>query len=266
MTTDHFAEEVEIAEKAAREAGEIIMALYGKDYPIDHKGKNNPVTAADLEANRKIHEIVLGRFPEDGWLSEENQDNPKRLAISRVWIVDPIDGTKEFIEGIPQFAVSIALVVDGEPTVGVVYNPVKGEFYRAAKSVGATLNGRPIRVSSREKIDGASLLISRSEPRRRFEVFTGVCRLKPVGSIAYRLALAAAGEGDGSLTFRLIHEWDICAGVLIVEEAGGMVMNGGGKKMVFNQKETTCRGVVASNEVLAPIIQEMSAQEMSQRK
>jgi myo-inositol-1(or 4)-monophosphatase len=266
MSVDHFAEEIEVAERAAREAGDVIMALYGKDYRIEEKGKNNPVTTADLEANRKIHEIVLGRYPEDGWLSEENKDNPKRLANLRVWIVDPIDGTKEFIEGIPQFAVSIALVVDGDPAVGVVYNPVKEELYRAAKGLGATLNGRPIRVSSRDTIDGASLLISRSEPRRRFEAFAGMCRLEPVGSIAYRLALAAAGEGDGSLTFRLIHEWDICAGVLIVEEAGGMVMNGGGKKMVFNQKETTCRGVVASNEALAPIIQEMSAQEMSQRK
>jgi len=120
MSTDHFAEEVEIAEKAAREAGEIIMALYGKDYRIEEKGKNNPVTTADLEANRKIHEILLGRFPADGWLSEENNDNAERLAISRVWVIDPIDGTKEFIEGVPQFAVSIALVVDGDPTVGVV--------------------------------------------------------------------------------------------------------------------------------------------------
>ena len=224
------------------------------------------MTTADLEANRKIHEILLGRFPADGWLSEENNDNAERLAISRVWVIDPIDGTKEFIEGVPQFAVSIALVVDGDPTVGVVYNPVKEELYRAVKGVGATLNGRPIRVSSRERIDGASLLISRSEPRRRFEAFTGVCHLKPVGSIAYRLALAAAGEGDGSLTFRLIHEWEICAGVLLVEEGGGMVMNGGGKKFVFNQKEATCRGVVASNETLAPTIQEMSARAMSQKR
>jgi myo-inositol-1(or 4)-monophosphatase len=266
MSADHFAEEMEVAEKAATEAGKIIMALYGKDYRIEQKSKNNPVTAADLEANRKIHEIILGRYPEDGWLSEENKDNPKRLAVSRVWVIDPIDGTKEFIEGIPQFAVSIALVEDGRAVVGVVYNPVEEEFYRAAKGAGATLNGRSIRVSSREKAEGASLLTSRSEPRGKFESFAAICRLKAVGSIAYRLALIAAGRGDGTLTFRSIHEWDICAGVVMVEEAGGLVMNGSGKRMMFNQKDAVCHGMIASNEVLTPVLQVMWAEAMSQGK
>ena len=118
MTADHpYREELATAEEAVREAGSIVMGLFRGKFDIREKSKNNPVTTADIEANRKIREIITGRFPTDGWLSEEDQDNPKRLGSSRIWIIDPIDGTKEFIEGVPQFAVSIGFVVDGRPTV-----------------------------------------------------------------------------------------------------------------------------------------------------
>ncbi len=250
-----FSEELETAERAAREAGWIIMALYGKDYRIEEKGKGNPVTTADLEANRKIQEIIRNRYPGDGWLSEEDKDNLERLTVSRVWVVDPIDGTKEFIEGIPQFAVSIGLVVEGRPVLGVVYNPVKEKLFRASKGEGATLNGGPIRVSLREDVKGALLLVSRSEPRGKFRSFSDLCCLEAVGSIAYRLAQVAAGEGDGTLTFRSLREWDVCAGTLIVEEAGGVVMGGDGRRLVFNQQDTRYRGIIASNEVLAQSLQ-----------
>ncbi len=263
---NHFSEEVRTAEKAAREAGWIIMALYGKDYRIEEKGKGNPVTTADLEANRKIREIILGSYPGDGWLSEEDKDNLQRLDASRVWVVDPIDGTKEFIAGVPQFAVSIGLVMGGQPILGVVYNPVEEKLYRAVKGCGALLNGRPIRVSLREEVQGASLLVSRSEPRRKFQSFADLCRLEPVGSIAYRLARVAAGEGDGTLTFRSLHEWDVCAGVVIVEEAGGVVVDGNGKGLVFNQQDTSYRGIVASNEILTQTLKGMLAEVLNDKR
>ena len=263
---NHFFEELETAEKAVREAGCIIMALYGKDYRIEEKGKGNPVTTADLEANSKIREVIRGRYPEDGWLSEEDKDNQKRLKASRVWVVDPIDGTKEFIAGVPQFAVSVGLVVDGHPMLGIVYNPVEDKLYRAVKGCGALLNDHPIRVSSREEVQGASLLVSRSEPRRRFQLFADICRLEPMGSIAYRLAKVAEGKGDGTLTFRSLHEWDVCAGVLIVKEAGGVVVDGGGKGLVFNQQDTLYLGIVASNEILTQTLQGMLAKIMSERR
>lgn len=261
---NHFTKELETAERAAREAGEIIMALYGKDYRITEKGKGNPVTTADLEANRRLQEIILGRFPEDGWLSEEDQDNLKRLDTARVWVIDPIDGTKEFIAGIPQFAVSVGLVVKGRPMLGVVYNPAEKELYRAVKGGGALVNGDPIRVSLREEVKGASLLVSRSEPRRKFVRFAETCRLEPVGSIAYRLAKVARGKGDATLTFRSLHEWDVCAGVLIVQEAGGVVMDAAGRRLLFNQPEAVYRGIVASNGVLAQILQDMLAKALSE--
>ena len=184
-------------------------------------------------------------FPADGWLSEEDQDNPERLALSRVWVVDPIDGTKEFIEGVPQFAISIAFVVDGRPQVAIVYNPAKERFYKAALGQGAFLNDETIHVSSRRDINGASLLVSRSEPQRKFQIFVDHCAIRPVGSIAYRLAKVAGGDGDATITFRNIHEWDICAGVLMVEEAGGKVVDGEGKPMRFNRELPKHRGVVA---------------------
>jgi len=261
-----FSEELEIAVRAAKEAGAIIMVLFGKDYRIEEKSKGNPVTTADLEANRKIREIIRGRYPEDGWLSEEDKDDLRRLGSSRVWVVDPIDGTKEFIAGVPQFAVSVGLVVEGQPVLGIVYNPVKEKLYRAVKGCGAFLNDQPIHISQREKMEGAFLLVSRSEPRRKFQPFADLCRLEPIGSIAYRLAMVAAGEGDGTLTFRSLHEWDVCAGALIVEEAGGVVVNGGGRGLVFNQEDTRYRGIVASNEILTQSLQGMLARILAEKR
>jgi myo-inositol-1(or 4)-monophosphatase len=266
ISQNQFSEELETAREAVGVAGSIIMALYGKNYRIEEKGKGNPVTTADLEANRKIREIILGRYPEDGWLSEEDKDNAQRLRADRVWVIDPIDGTKEFIEGIPQFAVSVGLVVGGRPMVGVVYNPAEEKLYHAVKGRGSMLNDRAIHVSLREEVPGASLLVSRSEPRRKFQSFANMCRLEPMGSIAYRLAKVAEGEGDGTLTFRSLHEWDVCAGVLIVEEAGGVVLDGGGKTLVFNQQTALYRGIVASNGMLAGALQGMLAEVLADRK
>ena len=183
---DHlYSEESAVAEYAAKEAGSIVMRLFKGKFDVHEKSKNNPVTSADLAANRKIREIVLGRFPDDGWLSEEDKDNAQRLSLSRVWVIDPIDGTKEFIEGVPQFAVSIGFVVDGRPKVSVVFNPAEDRFYQAAAGQGAYLNEQAIHVTPRSDIDGALLLISRSEPQRKFQVFVDRCEIKPVGSIAF---------------------------------------------------------------------------------
>jgi myo-inositol-1(or 4)-monophosphatase len=258
-----YAEETQIAERAAREAGTIIMGLFKGKFEVQEKSKNNPVTSADLAANRRIRETIHESFPQDGWLSEEDKDNAERLSASRVWVVDPIDGTKEFIEGVPQFAVSIGLVVDGRPAVAMIYNPALDEFYKATAGQGAHLNGQPIRVTDRQDVDGALLLVSRSEPQRKFQVFVERCRIERVGSIAFRLAKVAAGEGDGTLTFRSIREWDICAGVLMVQEAGGKVVDGNGEPLLFNRHEARHRGVVAGSPKLADGLQRLWIQAMS---
>ena len=247
--TDNFpySEELNIAESAAKEAGAAIMGLFKGKFDVHEKSINNPVTTADLEANRLIRETIHKNFPQDGWLSEEDKDSAERLQSSRLWVIDPIDGTKEFIEGVPQFAVSIAFVEDGRPKAAVVFNPANGRFYKAAAGHGAFLNEQPIRVTPRREIDGARLLVSRSEPKRKFQVFADRCEMKPIGSIAYRLAKVAAG-------------------VLMVEEAGGKVVNGSGKDLVFNQREPRHRGVVAANGALSEGLQDLWAKAMAEGK
>jgi myo-inositol-1(or 4)-monophosphatase len=266
VTTDFlYSEEMAVAEYAAKEAGSIVMGMFKGKFDVHEKSKNNPVTTADLAANRKIREIIQGRFPEDGWLSEEDKDTTHRLSVSRIWVIDPIDGTKEFIEGVPQFAISIGFVVGGRPTVGVVYNPAEERFYKAAAGQGAYLNDDPIRVGLRRDIDGALLLVSRSEPQRKFQIFVDRCETKPVGSIAFRLAKVAGGDGDATLTFRSIREWDICGGTLIVEEAGGTVVDGSGNPMLFNRPESRFRGVVAANPNLVQGLQALVAKVLAEK-
>jgi len=262
----NYSAELAAAESAAREAGSMVMGLFKGKFDVREKSKNNPVTTADLEANRIIRETIHRAFPGDGWLSEEDQDNAKRLTLSRVWVVDPIDGTKEFIEGVPQFAVSIAFVVDGVPKIAVVFNPAKDRFYKAAAGRGAFMNDEAIRVTPRHDIDGALLLVSRSEPQKKFQLIVDHCDIKPVGSIAYRLAKVAGGDGDGTITFRTIHEWDICAGVLMVQEAGGKVVDGAGAVMTFNRQLPKHRGVVASNAILTADLQGLWAVAMGDKQ
>jgi myo-inositol-1(or 4)-monophosphatase len=261
-----YSQEMETAERAAREAGAIVMGMFRGKFDVQEKSKNNPVTSADLEANHKIHEIIQEKFPADGWLSEEDKDSSDRLGLSRIWVVDPIDGTKEFIEGVSQFAVSIGFVVDGRPKVSVVFNPAENRFYKAEAGQGAYLDDQRIGVTAHHDIDGALLLVSRSEPRRKFQVIVDRCEIQPVGSIAFRLAKVAGGDGDGTLTFRSIHEWDICAGVLLVEEAGGAVLDGSGKVLMFNRAEPQLRGMVAANARLAQGLQGLLAKGLEEKK
>lgn len=266
MITDLYKAELDVAERAARAAGHVIMSRFRGVFDIRDKGRNDLVTTADIEANKQIRDIVRSSFPQDGWLSEEDKDSPSRLSCSRVWVVDPIDGTKEFIEGVGQFAVSVGFVVDGAARVAVVYNPVENSLYRAAAGQGAHLNDRVIQVNPCSKVDGALLLVSRSEPKRKFQVFLERCRIERVGSIAYRLAKVAAGGGDGTLTFRSIHDWDICGGSLIVEEAGGRVVDASGNPLVFNRRDTRHRGIVAAARPLADELQQMVAQVMLEKE
>ena len=266
VTEFNYGAELDAAEAAAHDAGAAIMGLFRGKFDVHEKSKNNPVTTADLEANRIIREKISRCFPGDGWLSEEDQDNARRLALSRVWVVDPIDGTREFIEGVPQFAISIAFVVGGVPKVSVIFNPAKNRFYKAAAGRGAFLNEEAIRVTPRDDIDGALLLVSRSEPQKKFQAFVDRCEIKPVGSIAYRLAKVAGGDGDATITFRTIHEWDICAGVLMVLEAGGKVVDGTGAVMTFNRQLPKHRGVIAANRILSGGLQGMWADAMGDNK
>ncbi|MBI5135879.1 MAG: 3'(2'),5'-bisphosphate nucleotidase CysQ [Nitrospirae bacterium] len=243
--------DLQLAQDAARQAGTVVMSYFRDEYEIRHKGEGNPVTTADLEADKVLKGILLGARPDDGWLSEETVDSTERLSKRRVWIVDPIDGTKEFIQGIPQFAISIALAVDGDIAVGVVYNPARNELFSAERGKGATLNGVPIFVTPLTDLKTANILASRSEVKRgEFDQFVDAYTITPIGSIAYKLALVAGGQADLTFTLTPKTEWDFAAGALLIEEAGGRIQVLGGHPQKFNQPNPLVKGVVSSNGAL----------------
>ena len=213
--------ELNIAKEAAIEAGSVILKYYNADYEIQDKGYHNPVTTADHEADTLLKEILLNARPDYGWLSEETVDSRERLKKESVWVVDPLDGTKEFIEGVPHFVVSIALVESGQPTIGILYNPVTGETFTATQDEGAYLNGEPIHCIAKEKMSEMVILNSRSETRRGlWEPYAGTFgELRAIGSVAYKLGLTAAGQADIFSSLCPKNEWDICAGTCIIQEA-----------------------------------------------
>jgi len=249
-----YKDELTLAQQAAKEAGEVVLNYYEGDYHIEQKSRNNPVTTADFESDKLLKKMLGEGFPEYGWLSEESKDNPERLEKEYVWVVDPIDGTKEFITGIPEFVISIGLVRNGKPVVGVLYNPVKGQMYAASKGQGAFLNGKRIYVSGTTMLDKATLLVSRTETRNgHVEKFTDhIKAFKPTGSVAYKLCLAAAGEGDVFVSVYSKNEWDVCAGDLVVQEAGGTMSDIYGDPVEYNKEETKIKdGIIAGNPTIA---------------
>ena len=231
-------QELKVALQAAKAAGKIIMKYYCSNYEVKDKSPNNPVTTADLEANRKIQEIIMDNFPNDGWLSEETKDSSQRLKKSRVWIIDPIDGTQEFIEGLSQFAVSIALVECGSPIVGVLHNPATNEIFNATSDGGSFCNGVPIECIGCDDLKQASALVSRTEKRKgMLENFVPILgNLHYIGSVAYKLGKLATGVSNCYFTVQPKNEWDICAGDLIVREAGGVVLDGNSQTINYNER------------------------------
>ena len=257
--------------EAAQAAGAILGEYFQSDYEIRDKGFHNPVTTADHASNRYLEERLRDGFPTYGWLSEETTDTRQRLSRDRVWVVDPLDGTKEFIEGVGHFVVSIGLVEGGRPIVGVLYNPITKETFAAASGLGATLNGEPITVSTLTQLDRAEVLNSRSEDRRGlWEPFQARFRnLRPVGSVAYKLGLLAAGRSDLFATLRPKNEWDVCAGHCILNEAGAVLRLITGEDIRYNQQQVLLKpGLVGGNTALVQAFMDLyrSSREMKNAK
>jgi myo-inositol-1(or 4)-monophosphatase len=229
--------------EAACAAGRIALAHFtaGKRTParIDYKGGGSPVTEADLAVDAFLKTELSGAFPDAGWLSEESEDDAARLGRSRLLVVDPIDGTRAFIDGDPRWSVSIALVVAGRPAAGVVHAPALNETYAAAARLGAALNGRRIAVSKRPRLDGARI----GGPRAMIEAIERVAGLSlalqpKIPSLAYRIALVASGALDVALASDKAHDWDIAAADLILAEAGGALVDAAGKALNYNREDT----------------------------
>jgi myo-inositol-1(or 4)-monophosphatase len=233
-----------------RAAGAAIMAYYRDrdSFSVTDKAPDNPLTDADLAADKLLRDRLLALLPEAGWLSEETRDNPDRLEKERVWVVDPLDGTKEFVMGIPEFTVSVGLVEAGQPILAVIYNPPTGELYYGQRREGVFLNDQPVTVSSRSTLAGAIIDASRSERKRgEFEPFEELLEVRTMGSIAYKLARVAAGQADATWSRGPKNEWDICAGVLLIQEAGGRCEDLEDNPITFNQSWPKVNGIIADN-------------------
>jgi len=245
--------ELKSAIDAAKEAGSIIMNYYKSKYEIRDKSYHNPVTTADHAADKYLRETLTKAYPDYGWLSEETVDTKSRLDKSRTWVVDPLDGTKEFIEGVDHFVVSVALVENGEPIVGVLYNPASDELFSAAKGNGAFLDGEQLSCSTEKDFKKMVILNSRSETRNGlWEPYaTDFKEQRAIGSVAYKLGLTSAAQADIFASLRPKNEWDICAGHCILREAGGEMVNLEGKPITYNNPKTLITpGLIAVNEAI----------------
>jgi len=251
---DNLKQNLEVVKKYVYQAGQAIFQMAAEGFETAYKANEDPVTTADLKADSILREGLTEDFPGTGWLSEETRDDYSRLDKELVWVVDPIDGTKEFVSGIPEYAVSVALVEYGLPVLAAVYNPATEELFAAAHGQGAWLNGEAINAEHALAAKPV-LLASRSEIRRgEFEPFEPFAEIRPCGSIAYKLALVAAGIADATFSLGPKNEWDIAAGVLLVSESGGNVTNRSGAPFTFNQRSTLVDGIVATTKcALRPV-------------
>ncbi len=233
--------------RAVVEAGAIALRYFRADARQWYKGPGQIVTEADIEVDRRLRELLIEARPDDGWLSEETQDDGSRHRCKRVWIVDPIDGTRSFAEGTPEFAISVALVDEGKPVLGSIFNPATGEHFQALAGGGATLNNHSLIPSNHREIKDARLLASTGEMRkRRWPETIPTASFTTIGSLAYKLALVAAGRFDGLVSFRSCHDWDIAAAILLIREAGACLGDASGQELLLNGPALRHEGLVAA--------------------
>jgi myo-inositol-1(or 4)-monophosphatase len=216
----------------------------------EYKAGHDPVTEADRAIDAVLRQNLLRDG--EGWLSEETADNAARLDKKRVWIVDPLDGTREFVKGLPEFCVSIGFVENGKPVAGGIYNPATQETFIGAVDAGVLYNGQPARPSQRTTLDDALILASRSEVKRgEWKPFeNGPFRVQAMGSVAYKLALVSAGLADITFTLTPKNEWDVAAGAALVLSAGGFVSTLEKTSLVANRRDPLLSGLLASGPFL----------------
>lgn len=237
--------------RAARAAGEVALSFTGPTAKAWDKPGQGPVTEADYAVNDILHDILTSARPDYGWLSEESPDDKSRLSREQVFIIDPIDGTRSFIEGSGTWAHSIAISRNGEVTAAVIHLPARDRTFAAARGQGATLNGAPIKTGTRTTLTGATLMAPKPsmQPKHWPNGLPDVDRaFRP--SLAYRMALIAQGRFDAMLTLRPAWHWDIAAGTLIGNEAGARVTAPDGGPLVYNTDNPQSSGVVAANPAL----------------
>jgi myo-inositol-1(or 4)-monophosphatase len=229
----------------AAEAGQMAMARWRGDFDQWEKSPGDPVSEVDLAVDRFLKAELIRLDPEAGWLSEETADDAERLLRSRVWVVDPIDGTRDFVRGRRGWAVSIALVEAGRPILGVLDAPARGEHWRAARGGGAYRNDQPLTASSRTILTGARVPTDALP-----NVDADLNIVDKPNSIALRMAMVAADEADLVATLRWGFEWDVAAAALIASEAGAAVSDAHGHPLAFNSTRGRAFGVLVTSQAI----------------
>jgi myo-inositol-1(or 4)-monophosphatase len=246
MTNNHSQSEIlERIHAALLRTKEVFARFTPGEVSAQFKAKHDPVTEADHAVNAVLHKCLLRDG--EGWLSEESADDHSRLGYARIWVVDPLDGTREFVAGIPEFCASIAFVENGSAVAGGILNPATDETFLGSLESGVSYNGAPVETSQRDSLAEALVLASRSEVKRgEWERFrTAPFRAQPTGSVAYKLARVAAGLADATFTLSPKHEWDIAAGVALVSSGGGFARPLDQAGFVFNQPTPLSPGMLA---------------------
>lgn len=251
MTTHSDAETLQRIQSALEAAREVFSRFTLGAIEAEYKAGHDPVTEADRALDAVLRKELLREG--EGWLSEESVDDFSRLEKNRVWVVDPLDGTREFIAGIPEFCASIAMVENGQPVAGGILNPATNEVFLGSRESGLSYNGKPARASQRTTLGGAMVLASRSEVKRgEWKRFQGeTFQIRPMGSVAYKLACVSAGLADVTFTLVPKHEWDVAAGVALVESGGGFVSTLDAGPLRCNQRDPLLKGLIACGPFMA---------------
>lgn len=231
--------------ESVREAGARALELARIGFDIHTKKDRSPVTTADLEVDRILRAMQQTHFPEDGWLSEESPDDRTRLDRPRVWIVDPIDGTKAFVNRMPEFCISAALVDRGLPVLAAVFNPSTDELFTAVKGEGLFMNDRLVKGLPSSEPAPVIMVTPRELRSGRWGEFNPGILCRPMYSIANALTMVAASRVQATITAEPENEWDLAAAVLLIQEGGGMIEDAAGRPFVFNQPDPRFHGVVA---------------------
>ena len=232
--------------EAVREAGALALAMCGASLKTWTKGKGSPVTAADIAVDDLLRARLGELVPGIAWFSEESPDDPARLAADRVWIVDPIDGTRAYMAGFPDWSISAALVEHGRPVIATIYAPVEPALFLAVAGAGASRNGAPIAASGGEDLDGVRI----AGPKPQLDRLTALgLRIEPVArihSIALRFARVAQGALDAAFAGGSSHDWDLAAADLLLHEAGGALTTLAGRPLIYNEVEPVHGALVAA--------------------
>lgn len=232
------------------QAGHIAEEFEKNNLDILYKSPNQPVTQADLKINKFIKEFCQLKTPNFGWLSEESVDDSSRKSCDYFWCLDPIDGTRSFIQKKPEYTISLALIKKNTPIFGIVYNPKTKEFFHAMANSSAFCNKKKINVAKNDSLENLTMAISSSEKKKFDSHKFNIKKLIKIGSIAYKVALVAKGEIDATVSFTKKNDWDLAAAILILNRAGGLCTTISGKKIKFNSNDLKISSVLSSNEKL----------------